>query len=91
LPLSASKFTMSAFIDPPEKIPFYLKLGIWISKVVTGRDLLPDRLLAWYPKAAVGLGTPESLVAHKDRNLDKRILKLVRLRRPPFLHRYELL
>jgi hypothetical protein len=82
---------MSAFIDPPEKIPFYLKLGIWISKVVTGRDLLPGRLLSWGPKAAVGSGTPESLVAHKDRNLDKRILKLVRLRRLPFLHRYELL
>jgi len=71
---------MQAFIDPPKNIPLYLKIGIWISKIVTGRDLLPGRLLAWYPKAAVSSGIMESLVAHKDKTLDKRILKLVRLR-----------
>jgi hypothetical protein len=42
---------MKAFIDPPKHIPFYLKIGIWISKKVIGRDLLPGKLLAWYPKA----------------------------------------
>lgn len=26
---------MEAFIDPPDKIPLFLKLGIWISKKVT--------------------------------------------------------
>lgn len=71
---------MKAFIDPPKHIPFYLKIGIWISKIVTGRDLLPAKLLAWYPKAAIGSGIMEALVAHKDAKLDKRILKLVRLR-----------
>jgi alkylhydroperoxidase family enzyme len=71
---------MQAFIDPPKHIPFYLKIGIWISKIITGRDLLPAKLLAWYPKAAIGSGIMEALVAHKDANLDKRILKLVRLR-----------
>ncbi|PKN20448.1 MAG: hypothetical protein CVU71_01255 [Deltaproteobacteria bacterium HGW-Deltaproteobacteria-6] len=70
---------MKAFIDPPKSIPFYLNIGIWISRIVTGRDLLPGRLLAWYPKAALGSGIMEALVAHKDGNLDKRILKLVRL------------
>ena len=70
---------MKAFIDPPKSIPFYLKIGIWISRIVTGRDLLPVRLLAWYPKAALSSGIMEALVAHKDGNLDKRILKLVRL------------
>lgn len=71
---------MKAFIAPPRHIPFYLRIGIWISRKVTGRDLLPGRLLAWYPKAAVNSGIMEAMVAHKDANLDKRILKLVRLR-----------
>lgn len=70
---------MVAFIDPPRKIPFYLKIGLWISRKVTGRDLLPARLLAWYPKVAVSSGILEALVAHHDGNLDRRILKLVRL------------
>jgi alkylhydroperoxidase family enzyme len=71
---------MKAFIDQPKHIPFYLKIGIWISKKITGRDLLPGKLLAWYPKVAISSGIMEAMVAHKDATLDKRILKLVRLR-----------
>lgn len=67
------------FYCSPKQIPFYLRIGIWISKEVTGKDLLPARLLAWYPKAAIGSGVLESLVAHKDGNLDERMLKLVRI------------
>ena len=70
---------MDAFIKPPQKIPFYLMIGIWISKKVTGRDLLPARLLAWYPKVAISSGIMEALVAHHDGQLDRRILKIVRL------------
>lgn len=71
---------MGSFINPPKNIPFYLRIGIWISKIVTGRDLMPGKLLAWYPKTAIASGIMETLVAHKDKNLGKRILKLVRLR-----------
>lgn len=70
---------MTAFIVPPKRIPFYLRIGIWISKRVTGKDLLPARILAWYPKAAVGSGVLEALVAHRDGSLDERILKIVRI------------
>ncbi len=70
---------MDAFINPPEKIPFYIRIGIWISKKVTGKDMLPARILAWYPKAAIGSGVLESLVAHRDSKLDERILKIVRI------------
>jgi alkylhydroperoxidase family enzyme len=70
---------MEAFIAPPQHIPFYLKIGIWISKKVTGRDLLPAKLLAWYPKAAISSGIMEALVAHHDLTLNRRLLKLVRL------------
>jgi alkylhydroperoxidase family enzyme len=70
---------MHAFIEPPLSIPFYLRIGIWISRKITGRDLLPARILAWYPRAAIGSGALESLVAHHDGKLDERILKIVRI------------
>src|SRR5512140_1005957 len=70
---------MSAFIDPPGKTPILLKLGIWFSERITGRRMLPARILAWYPKAAIGSGVLEALVAHRDGKLDERMLKLVRM------------
>lgn len=70
---------MSAFIDPPGRTPSWLKLGIWISEKITGKRMLPARILAWYPKAAIGSGLLESLVAHRDGKLDERMLKLVRM------------
>jgi alkylhydroperoxidase family enzyme len=71
---------MQSFIGPPKRIPFYLKIAIWISEKIAGREMLPARLLAWYPKVAVSSGIMEAFVAHQDGNLDKRLLKLVRLR-----------
>ncbi len=70
---------MHAFIDPPRHTPLILKLGIWISERITGRVMLPARILAWYPKAAIGSGVLESLVAHEERKMDRRVLKLVRM------------
>ncbi|HEY5584496.1 MAG TPA: carboxymuconolactone decarboxylase family protein [Ruminiclostridium sp.] len=70
---------MGAFIKPPNKIPLFLKLGIWISQKVTGKDLLVAKLLSWYPKAAVGSAILESFVAHRDKDIDERILKLIRM------------
>ena len=68
-----------AFIDPPRRIPLILKLGIWISEKITGRIMLPARILAWYPKAALGSGIMESLVAHEDGRMNRRMLKLIRM------------
>lgn len=70
---------MSAFIAPPTQISLFLRVGIWMAERITGKLMLPARLLAWYPKAAIGSGVMEGLVAHEDGKLDKRILKLVRL------------
>lgn len=70
---------MNAFIEPPQKISIMLRIGIWVSEKVTRRRMLPGRILAWYPKAALGSGILESLVAHHDGKLDERILKLVRM------------
>jgi alkylhydroperoxidase family enzyme len=70
---------MNAFIEPPKKISLLLRLGIWVSEKITGRMMLPARILAWYPKVAIGSGVLESLVAHHDGKLDERMLKLVRM------------
>jgi alkylhydroperoxidase family enzyme len=70
---------MQAFIEPPKRIPFFLKLGILLSEKVTGKVMLPARILAWYPKAALGSGVMEALVAHADGRLGRRFLKLVRM------------
>jgi alkylhydroperoxidase family enzyme len=70
---------MNAFIDQPKKISWPLKLGIWFAEKTTGKIMLPARILAWYPKAAIGSGVLESLVAHYDGLLDERMLKLVRM------------
>ncbi|HTL40353.1 MAG TPA: hypothetical protein VL294_02640 [Pseudolysinimonas sp.] len=70
---------MDAFIAPPARIPWYLRIGLWIVRRRTGADLLPPRLLAWYPRAAIGSGVLEALVAHRDGALSERILKMVRM------------
>ncbi len=54
-----------------------LRLGVAISERVTGRRMLPARLLSWYPKAAIGAGVLESLVSHHEPST--RLLKLVRV------------
>ncbi|MEA5077089.1 MAG: hypothetical protein VB013_00835 [Anaerolineaceae bacterium] len=70
---------MRAFIDPPKRIPLFLRIGIWVSERITGREMLPARILAWYPKAAIGSGVLESLVAHHDQQINERMLKIVRI------------
>jgi alkylhydroperoxidase family enzyme len=70
---------MQAFINQPKRIPLILKLGIWVSEKVTGRTMLPARILAWYPKAAIGSGLMEALVAHEDGQMTQRMLKLIRM------------
>lgn len=68
-----------AFIAPPSHIPVFLRLGLWIARRVAGKDLLPPRLLGWYPKAAVSSAVLEGLIAHHEGRLDERLLKLVRM------------
>jgi alkylhydroperoxidase family enzyme len=68
-----------AFIAPPSGIPIFLRLGLWISRRIAGKDLLPARLLAWYPRAALSSAVLEALIAHHEGRLNERLLKLVRL------------
>ena len=70
---------MQAFIEQPKRIPLLLRFGIWVSEKVTGKVMLPARILAWYPKAALGSGVLEALVAHEDGAMSLRMLKLIRM------------
>lgn len=69
----------NAFIKPPKRIPFYIKIGLAISKRITKKDLLAPKLLAWYPKVALSSGVLESLIAHGNKDLNERVLKLIRI------------
>ncbi len=70
---------MENLISPPAKIPFFFRLPLWVSRKITGKDLLPARILTWYPRAAVGSGILEIMAAHPEGRMDERILKLVRI------------
>ena len=70
---------MQAFIEQPKRVPFLLRIGIWFSERIIGRIMLPARILAWYPKVAVGSGVLEALVVHEDGAMDRRMLKLIRM------------
>jgi alkylhydroperoxidase family enzyme len=72
--------TLPAFIAPPRRIPVLLRFGLWIAKRASGEDTLVARLLTWYPKAAVGAGVMEALVADEVGRVDRRMLKLVRMK-----------
>jgi len=65
------------FIREPRRLNPLLRLGIAVSERVTGRRMLPARLLAWYPRAAIGAGVLESLVAHDEPS--PRLLTLIRV------------
>lgn len=67
------------FIKPPKKIPLWLKLGLVIAKKETGKDLMPARLLTWYPRAAIGSGVLEMMTAKGKNEPERRLLNLVRL------------
>lgn len=70
---------MKAFIAPPSKIPFYLRLGIWFAERTAHKEMLVGRLLAWYPRAAISSGILEALITHNEPGVNERMLKLVRL------------
>lgn len=67
------------YIPEPARMNPLLRLGVRIAERTAGRRLLPARLLAHYPRAAVSSAVLESLVAHRDGRLDERLLQLVRL------------
>jgi len=68
-----------ACIKAPKRIPLLLRIGLYIAKKETGKDLMPARMLTWYPRAAIGSGVLEMMTAKGKNNQEMRLLNLVRL------------
>ena len=68
-----------ASILPPKKMPLFIRLGVWFAERKTRKQMLVPRLLAWYPKAALGSGVLEALITHQDKQISDRLLQLIRL------------
>jgi alkylhydroperoxidase family enzyme len=68
-----------SYIDPPARIPFFPRILLWMVERRMGRKLLANRILTWYPKAFLGSGIMEGLVAHEEPEMPRRLLALVRM------------
>lgn len=78
-PFASAPPSSGAFIDPPPRAPILLRFGTWLAERIAGKPLLPARILAWYPRAALGAGVLEATIANSEGRIDRRMLKLVRL------------
>lgn len=67
------------YIQPPARPRWWLRLLLWVTKKVAGRDMSLPRLLTWSPKLAVASGLLESAATRAEGKLTPRLLKLVRL------------
>ncbi len=65
--------------EPPASPPWYLRPMLWLTRRITGKDPLPARLLAWFPKGALGAGVFELTAAGAPGDLDGRTLATARL------------
>src|SRR5271157_3243157 len=68
-----------SYIDPPARMPLLLRLLLWMAERRMGKKLLANRILTWYPKAFLGSGIMEGLVAHDEPEVPRRLLDLVRI------------
>lgn len=77
--LPSEVLVVMLLVEPPAHPPWYLRPALWIARRMTGKDPLPGRLLAHFPKAAFAGGVLEALSAHGPSDLETRVLKLARL------------
>lgn len=66
-------------VRPPRRVPWYLRLGLWFARRAAGKEPLPGRLLAHYPRGALAAGVFELGAAHAPRDLGARELAVARL------------
>ena len=66
-------------VDPPARVPWYLRLGLWWARRAAGKEPLAGRLLAHAPRAALTAGIFELGAAHGPRDLGRRELAVARL------------
>jgi AhpD family alkylhydroperoxidase len=68
-----------SYIDEPVRIPFLLRMSLRLVEKRLGKRLLANRILAWYPKALIGSGVMEALIAHDEAEVPRRLLGLIRI------------
>lgn len=66
-------------VAPAKRVPLLLRPALWLAKRMTGKDPLPARLLARFPKGAVAAGLFELGAPHAPRDLDARVLAVARV------------
>jgi len=66
-------------VEAPRRVPWYLRVGLWWARRATGKEPLPGRLLAHFPRGAIGAGLFELGAAHAPRDLGGRELAAARL------------
>jgi AhpD family alkylhydroperoxidase len=66
-------------VEPPARPPLLLRPLLWLARRITGKDPLPGRLLAWFPKGAFGVGVFEATAAGAPADLDARALAAARI------------
>lgn len=59
----------------PKAVDGILSLG----EKAIGKRMLPARLLLWYPKAFISSMILEGLITHRDKVINRRMLKLIRM------------
>jgi len=66
-------------VAPPRRVPFLLRPALWLARRLTGKDPLPARLLARFPRGAIAAGLFELGTPHAPRDLDARVLAVARV------------
>ncbi|MFO0595529.1 MAG: carboxymuconolactone decarboxylase family protein [Myxococcaceae bacterium] len=69
---------METPLVPDPTPPWYLRPLLWLTRLITGRDPLPARLLTLVPRAAFSVGVFEALTPGSGQ-LDARVLSVARI------------
>lgn len=79
MPPPESALPPGVLVELPRKVPWYLRLGLWWARRAAGKEPLPGRLLAHFPRGALAAGMFELGAAHAPRDLGARELAAARL------------
>lgn len=69
-------------VDPPRRMPLLVRLALFVAEAITGKEALPGRLLAHFPKGALAAGVFEAAAASPsdlDREDGARVLAVARI------------
>jgi AhpD family alkylhydroperoxidase len=66
-------------VDPPRRVRWYLRVGLWWARRSVGKEPLAGRLLAHAPRAALAAGIFELGAPHGPRDLGRRELAVARV------------